>query len=141
MNEEDFSTLAFSLWERVPERFKSQIANVALLIEDVPSEALKREEGLTEQDTLLGLYQGIPRTLRGEGYGVGATVPDTITLFRLPILHAAEEDHAGDSSQTYDEHIRRVLAETLWHEVGHYFGLSEEEIHEREVEGTNAFLE
>ena len=136
MNETEFSDLATALWNRVPEKFKQRIQNVALLIEDEPSIRVREEEGLGEGDTLLGLYQGIPQTLRGEGYGVGPTLPDTITLYRLPILRAAEEDASGESLR---EHIVRVTAETLWHEIGHYVGLSEEEIHEREEEGTNMF--
>ncbi|HWH07115.1 MAG TPA: metallopeptidase family protein [Candidatus Paceibacterota bacterium] len=137
MTEQEFSDLAFSLWNAVPERFKRQIENVALLVEDEPSDLIRAEEGLAEGDTLLGLYQGVPRTLRGEGYGIGATVPDTITLYRLPILEAAEEEAKGESLK---DAIARVTAETLWHEVGHYFGLGDEEIHEREEEGTNTFL-
>lgn len=137
MQEEEFSDIAYGMWEGVPPSFKERIVNVALLIEDEPSADIRKEEGLLEGDTLLGLYQGIPNTLRGEGYGVGMTMPDTITLYRLPILEEAMEDTRP--GETSEESIRRVIAETLWHEVGHYFGLSEAEIHEREVEGTNAF--
>ena len=136
MESDAFADLVYRMWEGVPEPFKSRIKNVALLVADEPTEAVLREEGITE-GTLLGLYQGIPNTLRGEGYGVGPTLPDTITLFRLPILDEAQEDRRD--TETGEEAIRRVIAETLWHEVGHYFGLSEEEIHEREQEGTNAF--
>ena len=137
MNEEEFSDIAYRMWEGVPPLFKERIVNVALLIEDKPSDDVRKEEGLLEGDTLLGLYQGIPNTLRGEGYGVGMTMPDTITLYRLPILEEAAEDRRPGEPE--EDSIRRVIAETLWHEVGHYFGLSEAEIHEREVEGTNAF--
>lgn len=125
MEEEDFSELAYRMWENVPSPFKERIRNVALCIEDE-----------TEED-LLGLYQGIPLTERGEGYGIGMTLPDTITLYRLPILAEAAEDIKDGESEA--DAIHRVVAETLWHEVGHYFGLSEEEIHRREEEGTNVF--
>jgi len=137
MDVQEFSDTAYRMWEGVPPSFKERIVNVALLIEDEPDEEVVLEEGLDESHTLLGLYKGIPNTLRGEGYGVGMTLPDTITLYRLPILKAAKEDK--EESETSEEAIYRVLRETLWHEVGHYFGLSEEEIHEREEEGTNAF--
>jgi predicted Zn-dependent protease with MMP-like domain len=137
MQEKAFSEIVYRMWEGVPPSFKERIINVALLVEDEPSEDVRQEEGLLEGDTLLGLYQGIPNTLRGEGYGVGMTLPDTITLYRLPILEEAAEDRRPEESE--EDSIRRVIAETLWHEVGHYFGLSEEEIHEREAEGTNAF--
>lgn len=136
MERQAFEDLVYGMWERVPSPFKERIVNVALLVEDAPTEEELREEGI-EEGTLLGLYRGIPNTERGEGYGVGMTLPDTITLYRLPILEeAAADTREGESAE---EAIRRVAAETLWHEVGHYFGLSEEEIHEREDEGTNAF--
>lgn len=135
-----FEELVFELWESVPETFRTQIRNVALLVADEPSEELRAREGLGEGDTLLGLYEGIPLTERGEGYGVGMTLPDTITLFRLPILKEAalliEEGRTEDEAAG----IRLAVAETLWHEVGHYFGLTDEEIHVREEEGTNTFL-
>jgi len=136
MDTDAFSELAYSMWDNVPSPYRERIVNVALLVEDTPDQAVLEEEGI-EEGMLLGLYRGIPNTLRGEGYGVGITLPDTITLYRLPILDEAAEDmREGESA---DDAIRRVIAETLWHEVGHYFGLSEEEIHEREAEGTNAF--
>lgn len=135
-----FEELAFELWESVPDTFRAQIRNVALLVTDEPSEELKAQEGLTDTDTLLGLYEGIPLTERGEGYGVGITLPDTITLFRLPLLQEAallvKEGRAADETAG----IRLAVAETLWHEVGHYFGLTDQEIHIREEEGTNTFL-
>lgn len=131
-----FAELAYGMWKNVPSPYKERIRNVALLIEDEPSQEDLLENGI-EEGTLLGLYKGIPNTERGEGYGVGMTLPDTITLYRLPILEEAAEDTR--EGETYEDAIRRVAAETLWHEVGHYFGLSEEEIHEREEEGTNAF--
>lgn len=136
MDHDAFSDIAYGMWENVPSPFKERIINVALLIEDAPTEEELRAEGI-EDGTLLGLYRGIPNTERGEGYGVGMTLPDTITLYRLPILEEAAADAREGESR--EDAVRRVTAETLWHEVGHYFGLSEEEIHEREEEGTNAF--
>lgn len=129
-----FEQCALGEWERVPARFKGLIDNVALLVEDEPSTELRLEEGLEEGETLLGLYSGIPLTHRGSDYGVGGTIPDTITLFRLPILEEASElDYEPRDA------VRRVLRDTIWHEVGHYLGLEESDIHEREEEGTNHY--
>lgn len=139
MDDERFRKLVEEAWHNVPAHFASQIKNVALLIEEVPSEVVRESEGLLGEDTLLGLYQGIARTERGSDYGVGGTLPDTITLFRLPLLKEAQtlqELHALSE----EEALRLAIAETLWHEVGHYFGLTEEEIQAREEEGTNAFM-
>lgn len=114
----------------MPEKYGSKLKNVALLIEDEPSQDVRALEGLRDGETLLGLYQGIPLTERGEYYGVGVTVPDTITLFRNPILVEAGDD---------PNRVRIVIRETLWHEIGHYFGLDEYAIDEREREGTNDY--
>ncbi|MEK7135961.1 MAG: metallopeptidase family protein, partial [Patescibacteria group bacterium] len=107
----------------IPERFRERIQNVALLVEDEPSEEVRIREGLSEHETLLGLYQGIPATVRGDSYGIGPTVPDTITLFKLPI------EEAGGN---VPEEVRKVVAETIWHEYAHYFGMDEDEVRFRE---------
>jgi predicted Zn-dependent protease with MMP-like domain len=143
MSEEEFERLVVNAWQNVPEHFKAHIQNVALLIEPDPDEATRKEEHLDEHHTLLGLYRGIPLIARGEVYGIGATVPDTITLYREPILELAYDEYEDMKEQgtpiIYRDAVKRVIAETLWHEVGHYFGLSEEEIDEREAESSNFF--
>jgi predicted Zn-dependent protease with MMP-like domain len=131
-----FERIVEEEWSNVPERFRNRIENVALLIADEPDAETRQAEGLGEGDTLLGLYAGLPAIERGAEYGVGVTLPDTITLYRLPILEAAAQDH-GD--EPFLDAVRRVVRETVWHEVGHYFGLSEGEIGEREGEGTNQY--
>ena len=110
-------------YERLPEWVRKKISNVAILVEDLPSEETRKEEGLEDDETLLGLYRGIPLTARGDMYGVGATLPDTITLFKSPIIEAAEQD-AMD--------VQDVVAETIWHEFAHHFGMDEHEVRERE---------
>lgn len=110
----------------VPEKFREKIKNVGILVEDEPSAELRRERGLSDGETLLGLYSGVPLTLRGDSYGIGMAVPDTITLYQKSIEEIAGSDDPVE--------IRKVVHETLWHEVGHYFGLSDEEIEKREEE-------
>ncbi|KKW14202.1 MAG: hypothetical protein UY52_C0032G0013, partial [Parcubacteria group bacterium GW2011_GWC2_49_9] len=119
MTREAFKKLVQEGFLLIPEKFRERIKNVALLVEDEPREEVRIQEGLGEDETLLGLYQGIPATLRGDSYGMGPTVPDTITLFKLPIEEAARED---------GEDIRKVIAETIWHEYAHYFGMDEGEV-------------
>jgi predicted Zn-dependent protease with MMP-like domain len=138
MNDETFRAVALEAWDAMPPHFKAKVENVALLVEDEPDAPLREEEGLMEGETLLGHYHGIPATARGSEYGIGETLPDTITLYRLPILDAAEEltdDHTSD----FRKYVAQVVRETLWHEIGHYFGLDEEPINEREAGGTNFF--
>ena len=139
MNSEEFEALVGATWDAMPDKFKERVKNVALLIEDEPSEEIRREEGLGPGETLLGLYHGIPAIERGEGYGVGGTLPDTITLYRLPLLEEAHDLMHERNISTLEEALAEVVRETLWHEVGHYFGLSDPELHVREDEGTNAF--
>lgn len=123
MTDEEFESSVQAGFLLIPEKFRERIRNVAILIEDEPSEEVRKQEGLSEDETLLGLYQGIPNTARGDSYGIGPTMPDTITLFRVPI-----EEEAGGIS----EEIRRVVAETIWHELAHYFGMDEDEVRLRE---------
>lgn len=140
MEEKAFEELIGRTWDAMPERFKERVQNVALLVADEPSEEIRNEEGLTDGETLLGLYHGIPAIERGETYGIGGTVPDTITLFRLPLLEEATElIRTRPELTSFDRALEEAVRETLWHEVGHYFGLSEYEIDEREHKQTNHF--
>lgn len=134
MSEEEFSEIAQEEWTKVPERFRERITNVALLVEDEPSAEVREAEGLHEGETLLGIYQGIPNTERGSEYGVGVTMPDTITLYRLPLIEEAEA-----MDREFRQAMRIAIRETIWHELAHYFGHPEEPINEREGEGTNRF--
>jgi predicted Zn-dependent protease with MMP-like domain len=110
-------------YEKLPAWVREKIKNVAVLIEDEPSEEVREREGLGPEETLLGYYQGTPLTERGEHYGVGMTMPDTITLYKSPIEIAAEEDGLP---------VSQVIAETIWHEFAHHFGMDEHEVQHRE---------
>jgi predicted Zn-dependent protease with MMP-like domain len=138
MNEPEFAAIMQAEWDAMPEKYKAHVENVALLVEDEPSEELRALEGLEEGETLLGHYHGIPNTERGSEYGVGVTLPDTITLYRLPILDEAQE-LTDDHTSQFKSNVAKVVRETLWHEIGHYFGFDEEPINHREAEGTNHF--
>ncbi|HVW82459.1 MAG TPA: metallopeptidase family protein [Candidatus Paceibacterota bacterium] len=121
-----FEEVAGEEFDRVPERFKRRLDNVVLLVEeDSPG------------GELLGEYHGVPQTARGEFYS--GALPDTITLYFRPLLEEAQFLLEERRAQTYEEAVRLAIRETLWHEIGHYFGLSDPEIHEREDEGTNEF--
>ncbi len=120
---EEFEKLAEEGFERLPEWVRLKIKNVALLIEDEPSEEDRELQGLEEDETLLGLYKGIPISERGAHYGEVMVMPDTITLYRLPILEASQEDGLD---------VRDVIADTIWHEFAHHFGIDEDGVRERE---------
>jgi predicted Zn-dependent protease with MMP-like domain len=123
MQRKEFEKLAVEGFERLPEWVRQKIKNVALLVEDEPSEEVREREQLGDDETLLGYYQGIPLSARGAHYGEGVTMPDTITIYMKPCLEAAEEDGMD---------VRDVLADTIWHEYAHHFGMGEEEVRERE---------
>ena len=105
----------------IPKRFRREIKNLALVVEAEPSPELLEEMEIEPPDSLYGLYQGTP--LPERTWGFGNTLPDRITLFQRPIEEGCEDA----------DEIRAVIGETLIHEVGHYFGLSEEEIEEIEA--------
>jgi predicted Zn-dependent protease with MMP-like domain len=138
MEEALFRKLVEEEWAKVPPSYLERITNVAVLVEDEPSEEVRKLEGLEGDDTLLGLYLGVPQTVRGEGYGVGMTLPDTITIYRLPTMREAEEVAAEEGIEL-NEAVRKVVRDTIWHEVGHYFGHDDEHIEGREAEGTNEY--
>ena len=151
MTREEFEQLvAEEFSNAVPKQFRSLIKNVAFLVEDEPDAATRKEEGLRANETLLGLYRGIPATARGDFYGVGATLPDTITLFQNPILdeaaellrrQAGERVRSGPLGQVlpsftrpggFGACVRRVVRATIWHEVAHHFGYDEHQVRAKE---------
>ncbi len=132
MQRNDFETLVVEEFPRaVPEKFRARIKNVAVLVEWGPDTKTRHEEELSDNETLLGLYRGIPNTARGSEYGVGVTLPDTITLFQGPIEEEANE-LATREHINIETAIRKTVRETIWHEVAHYFGMDEGEVRGRE---------
>lgn len=121
MTRQQFRALVQEAIDTIPPRFKSEIRNVAIVIEDRPTRELLAEMEMEPPDTLLGLYQGIPLTERQWAHG--NVLPDRITLYQREI----EEECEGD-----EDEIVVAIGETLIHELGHYFGLSEDEIMEIE---------
>ena len=128
MERKQFERLVEKGYERLPQWVREKIKNVALLVEDEPSKEDREAEGLGDDETLLGLYKGIPLSARGGEYGVGMPMPDTITLYQVPIEEAAEEDGLP---------VAQVIAETIWHEFAHHFGMDEHEVRRREGEREN----
>lgn len=120
MKRADFERSVADALGTIPRKFRAAMKNIAIVVEDEPSRELLREMDIEPPDTLFGLYQGIPLTERHWDYG--NTLPDRILIFQGP-----HEREADDEDQ-----LIVSIAETLIHEIGHYFGLSEEEIEEIE---------
>src|SRR5262249_54800940 len=100
--------------------FRRAMQNIAIVVEDEPSPEVLEEMEIEPPDTLLGLYQGVPLTERQ--WAQGNVLPDRILLFQGPIERESEDE----------DDLIVAIGETLIHEVGHYFGLSEEEIEDIE---------
>jgi predicted Zn-dependent protease with MMP-like domain len=120
MRKKRFERLVEDAVGSIPKRFRDAVHNLAIVIEDEPPEDVLADMEIEPPDTLFGLYQGTPLPERVSSYG--NTLPDRITLYQGPI---------EDSCETDDE-IIQCIGETLIHELGHYFGLSEQEIEDIE---------
>ncbi len=120
MDRAHFERLVADALASIPHRFRDAMTNLVIVVEDEPERELLREMEIEPPDTLFGLYQGTPLTERRWDYG--NALPDRILLFQGP--HEREADDEDD--------LVVSIAETLIHEIGHYFGLSEEEIEEIE---------
>jgi predicted Zn-dependent protease with MMP-like domain len=120
MTREAFAVLVEEALQEIPRRFRTAMKNVAVVVEDEPPPHILEEMEVGPDDTLFGLYQGTPLPERGWAYG--NTLPDRISIYQWPIEEACDTD----------EEIRDCVAETVIHEFGHYFGMSEEEIEEIE---------
>jgi len=121
MTRKQFQALVEEAIDSIPRDFAREIRNVAIVIEDRPSPDVLREMDMGPDEGLLGLYQGIP--LPERQWAHGNTLPDQITLYQREI----EEECGGD-----EDEIVIAIGETLIHELGHYFGMSEDEIMEIE---------
>ena len=139
LSEDAFRVIVEDAWEHVPDTFKTRVDNVALLIEEEPDEETRTKEKLGPHETLLGLYHGIPESERGQSYGVSMTLPDTITLYRLPIFEEADAFMHEKKFDSLEDAVKEAVRETLWHELGHYFGLHEEEVRTRERQRSNRY--
>jgi predicted Zn-dependent protease with MMP-like domain len=120
MTREKFLTLVDEALASIPQRFRDAITNVAIVVEDEPSAEQLADVEVDPGDTLLGLYQGTPLTERQWAHG--NVLPDKVTLFQGPIEDASDDE----------DDVVVAIGETLIHELGHYFGLSEDEIEEIE---------
>jgi len=120
MDRERFQELIARAVTELPEKFLSRLHNLDVVVEDYPSISQRRKAGLGSQYTLLGLYEGVPQTRRGRGYGM--VLPDKITIFQGPIEARCHSD------EEIEAEIRRVVR----HEIAHHFGISDARLRELE---------
>lgn len=122
IDQEEFIKIVDAAVSILPSEFTEKLENVSILVRDYPTRhQMNKMYQRGEGGMLLGLYEGIPKTRRGR-YGVGATIPDTITIFRGPLVRI---------SRSKVDLIERVKS-TVWHEIAHHFGMDEKMVRSAE---------
>lgn len=119
VSQKQFEELVEDGINAIPAPFNQRLDNIAFLVEDEPSPHQREQLGLRCNQTLFGLYEGVPLP---ERMGALKLTPDKITIFKKPI-----ETYA----QTLQD-VKKQVKHTVWHEVAHYFGLDHGRIHELE---------
>lgn len=114
-----FEELVAEAIETIPEVLWQAVDNVVVTVEEWPSRRQMNSVGLAPGHTLLGLYEGVPLTVRTGNYGL--VPPDKITIFRGPILQFCPPD---------EDAIRAQVRQTVLHEIAHHFGISDARLRE-----------
>ena len=120
MTRRQFEALVEKALRRLPRPFREKLANIAIVVEDWPDDETLADMGIEPPDTLYGLYRGVDLPRRDSSYG--NVLPDTITIYQGPI-----EEDCRDRDEMAD-----LVRETVVHEIGHYFGLDDETMHQIE---------
>lgn len=118
LTDERFDQLITRAMDELPQKYIRGLDNVAIIYEDTPSAEQRQKMNLDNHHLLLGLYEGIPLTQRGNGYSF--VLPDRITLFKNSILAVVRTE----------EELFAQIKRTLWHEIAHYYGLNHHRIDE-----------
>jgi predicted Zn-dependent protease with MMP-like domain len=121
MEREKFEGLVARAIEALPLEFQRKLENVDIVVEEWPTTVQLRQAKIRNPRQLLGLYQGVPQTRRGRGYGL--VLPDKISIFRRPI----------EAQCRFGYEIEARIGEVVRHEIAHHFGLDEETL--RRIEG------
>ncbi|MBX6342499.1 MAG: metallopeptidase family protein [Thermomicrobiaceae bacterium] len=117
MGPAEFERLVAEALDDLPEQFLAALENVEVVVEDEPRRH-QRERAGVRHGTLFGLYEGVPLTERTSAYAM--VPPDTITIFRGPIVRASRSR----------AHVVRLVRETVIHEIAHHFGITDERLRE-----------
>jgi predicted Zn-dependent protease with MMP-like domain len=120
MTAQEFDRLVERACARIPLRFRRKLSNIAVIVEQEPSTRELRAARVSPGSTLLGLYRGRPLTARSVSDGF--VMPDQILIFQGPHERLARSP----------EHLEKMVAETVWHEVAHYFGMDEARVRRAE---------
>lgn len=119
MEKDKFEKIVSQALKKLPYYFLNKLKNVAIVVQDEPSEFQKQQLGYSSAGCILGLYEGTPQIKR-QYYNKAA--PDKISLFQKNIENAANNE---------EESIKEIIEQTVWHEIAHHFGMDEQEIQKR----------
>lgn len=126
ISDQEFNDIIAEAMDRLPQKYIKGLNNVLITYEDEPSPEQRTKLHLRCNETLYGLYEGIPVTKRPAANSIlGSnlmTLPDKITIFKNPITANA---------RSIDD-VKKQVTHTLWHEIAHYYGLDHDRIHKIE---------
>lgn len=120
MTEAEFENRVAKALDELPDSVRQKLDNVAVTAARKPTLEQEDEEGTRRGSLLLGLYEGIPETEYGKGFG--DNLPDKITIFQDSIETLAHSP----------QEVEQLVYETLWHEIAHHFGYDDDELEEME---------
>lgn len=123
MDYNEFEKIVIEAVKAIPERFLEKLENIDIVIENNPTKEQLKELKV-RNNNLLGLYEGVPKT---ERWNYAQVLPDKITIFKIPIERMANSD----------EEIKEIVKDTVWHEIAHHFGMSEEQVKNSEIRRKN----
>lgn len=126
MTRAEFEVLVAEGIDAIPEKFLKLLNNVAVVVEDEPTPEQRVKMRLGKSMTLFGLYEGIPQAKRSTNYSW--VVPDKITIFMKPIVGFARSP----------EEAKKLVSETVWHEIAHHFGMDEARVRRAEHRRRNS---
>jgi predicted Zn-dependent protease with MMP-like domain len=120
VSEEEFEKMVGEGIDSISSKYQKLLQNVAIVVEEMPSQEQLQRQAINPGQLLLGLHQGTSRA--GQAGVYTGNLPDKITIFKRP--------HELISRDLSD--LKEKVRHTVWHEVAHYFGLNHQEIHKRE---------
>ncbi len=119
MTTEQFEDLVREGIKAIPKKILDKLDNVDIVIEDDPTPEQLKKLKIKNNYFLFGLYEGIPKTKR---WDYSQALPDKITIFKNPIEKSTQNEEA----------IKKIVKDTVWHEIAHHFGMNEERVRKAE---------
>ncbi len=118
VDREALEAMVEQVLRELPESFREQVQNLHFAVEDWASRDDERRTGTARGSVLLGLYRGVPLPRRSSGYNL--SLPDLIVIFQQPLQRIARDG----------EHLHELVKHTIHHEIAHYFGISDQRLHD-----------